>query len=198
MSGKAKQYRDEWEIKMIGVHQSILEMCAGDAVQKRALTRKMTEMENIWQKLVGSHGAYCRAAKVGLSSPESTEYLREKEKLREEILQAVEKALEVEDKDLGSVKRLKKVLEQLKAEVEVSISAQEDFSIEDQLTREAHEEAVDMVQRAMDKMNRYVEVSREAEELIEDTAGDELAGKTTDTFKKHGKHLSQLKLSILK
>ena len=104
MSGKAKQYRDEWEIKMIGVHQSILEMSAAEPIQKRALTRKMTEMENIWQKVVESHGAYCRAAKVGLSSPESTEYLREKEKLREEILQAVEKALEVEDKDLGSVK----------------------------------------------------------------------------------------------
>ena len=198
MSGKAKQYRDEWEIKMIGVHQSILEMSAAETVQKRALTRKMTEMENIWQKLVGSHGAYCRAAKVGLSSPESTEYLKEKEKLREEILQVVEKALEVEDKDLGTVKRLKKVLEQLKAEVEVSISALEDFSVEDQLTREAHEEAVDMVQRAMDKVNRYVEVSREAEELMEDTAGDELASKTTESFKKHGKLLSQLKLSILK
>ena len=142
---------------MIGVHQSILEMRAAEPVQKRALTRKMTEMENIWQKLVGSHAAYCRAANVGLSSPESTEYVKEKEKWREEILQVVEKALEVEDKDLGAVKRLKKVLEQLKAEVEVSISALEDFSTEDQLTREAHEEAVDMVQRANEKMNRYVE-----------------------------------------
>ena len=27
MSAKAKQQRDEWEVKMIGVHQSILEVC---------------------------------------------------------------------------------------------------------------------------------------------------------------------------
>ena len=123
MSGKAKQNRDEWDIKMIGVHQSILEMSAAQPVQKRALSRKMTEMENIWQKLIGSHGAYCRAAKVGLSSTESTEFLKEKERLKEEIIQAVEKALDVEDKDVGTVKRLKKVEEQLKAEVEVSVSA---------------------------------------------------------------------------
>ena len=37
MSGKAKQYRDEWEIKMIGVHQSILEMSASEPVQRELL-----------------------------------------------------------------------------------------------------------------------------------------------------------------
>jgi hypothetical protein len=131
MSGKARQQRDEWELKMIGVHQSILEMSAVVPVQKRALTRKMTELEDIWQKLIGSHGAYCRAAKVGLSSSESTEFLREKEKLKEEAIQVVEKALEVEDKDVGTVRRLKKIVEQHKAEVEVAVSALEEFSSED-------------------------------------------------------------------
>ena len=82
MSGKAKQQRDEWELKMIGVHQSVLEMSAEAPVQKRALSRKLADMESIWQKLIGSHGIYCRAANVGLSSPDSTEFLREKEKLK--------------------------------------------------------------------------------------------------------------------
>ena len=109
-----------------------------------------------------------------------------------------EKVLDVEDKDVGIAKRLRKTVEQLKAEIDIAISALEEFAPEDQLTSDAHEEAVNMVQSANDKLNRYVEVSREAEELMEETAAEELAGKTAEAFKRHGKQLSQLKLQILK
>ena len=45
MSAKAKQQRDEWEVKMIGVHQLILEICGETPVQKRSVTRKLQELE---------------------------------------------------------------------------------------------------------------------------------------------------------
>ena len=74
MSAKAKQQRDEWEVKMIGVHQSILEVCGETPVQKRSVTRKLQELDKIWEKLTSIHAIYCRAANIGLSSPDSTEF----------------------------------------------------------------------------------------------------------------------------
>ena len=198
MSSKAKQQRDEWELKMIGVHQTVLEMCAETPIQKRAVTRKMTVLENIWQKLIESHVNYCRSAEIGFSSSESTEFLREIERLRGKAIQVAEKALEVEDVDVVKARRLRKTVEQLKSEIDVAISTLEEFDVEEQLTRNEHEEAMNMVKGAIDKMNRYVEVSREAEDTMEDTASEELFGKTIEAFKKHWKLLLQLKFKILK
>ena len=197
MSSRAKQQRDEWELKMIGVHQSVLEMCAETPIQKRAVKRKMTDLENIWQKLIESHANYCRSAKIGMSSSESTEFMRAKVELKEEAIQVVEKALDVEDNDVGVARRLRKTVEQLKSEIDISISSLEEIAaVDHQLNREEHEEAVNTVQSAINKMNRYVEVSSEAEELMEETAAGELGGKTAEAFKKHGKLLSQLKFKI--
>ena len=135
MAGKAKQARDEWEIKLLGVHQTLMDMCGLEPIQKRAVTRKMTELDNIWQRLIENHGHYCRAAKIGISSKDSTDFLREKEKLKEEVTQMVETALAIEDVGVGKIKRLKKLIEHLKSDVDIAISTLEDLVTEEKLAK---------------------------------------------------------------
>ena len=69
MSAKAKQLRAELEVKLIGAHQGLLSICAAAPVQKRAVRRKLDELETIWERLVKSHSQYCVTASV---SPTST------------------------------------------------------------------------------------------------------------------------------
>ena len=199
MSSKARQQRDEWEVKMIGAHQSVLEICGETPVHKRSVTRNLQELENIWQKLTSIHAIYCRAANIGLSSQESTEFLKEKKRLREEAIKATEIALEVEDEDQVKVKRLKKTVEQLKTEVENTISTVEEFSAEEVLTREAHDEAIGMVVDATNKMNRYFDLNKEIEEILpEEPTTKAFNEKIVVAFQNHSKALPKLKLDLLK
>ena len=55
-----------------------------------------------------------------------------------------------------------------------------------------------MVQEALDKMSRYVELSTKAEDMMEDPAASALAKSTADTFKEHGAKLMDIKGKILK
>ena len=132
MSGKARQVRDEWKAKLVGASQSLMQVCEVSPLVKRAVTRKMGEMEAIWDKLVKGHSLYCKSAWILLGSSESTEYLRDKARLREEAVQAAETALGegTEDESVAVVKRLKKSVEMLKAEVEFTIPTLTDFSAE--------------------------------------------------------------------
>ena len=198
MTGRTRQIRDEWEAKLVGASQSLMQVCEASPLVRRAVTRKLGEMEGIWEKLVKNHSFYCKSAGIGLGSSDSTEYLRDKAKLREEAVQAAETALgDTEDDSVGVVKRLKKSVEMLKAEVEFTIPTLTDFST-DQLNIEAHQEAMNMVQEALDKTNKYVELSAKAEELMDDPAAAALATSTADTFKEHGAKLMEIKGKILK
>ena len=199
MAGKARQERDEIEGYLVECHQSLLRLCAANPVQKRQVTKQVGELDKIWAKLMRSHSLFCKSTNIGISSTESSEYLRDKGRLKEEALQASETALgeDVEDEASVKVKRLKKVIARLKSEVEFSISSLTDLST-DQLSVEAHEAALVMVQSASDKLNRYVEISDDAEELLDDTAGEALAKATSDSFNVHGAKLMKLKASFLK
>ena len=68
MSGKAKQGRDEWEVKLVEASQSLMQVCEATPLVRRAVTRKIGEMEAIWDKFLRHHGLYCKAAGVGLGS----------------------------------------------------------------------------------------------------------------------------------
>ena len=199
MAGKARQNRDELETRLIGCHQSLLELCGAIPVQKRAVTRKLGEMEAVWDKLIKSHSLHCKSAGISLGSQESSEFLRDKERVREEAIQAAETVLGEDQEDDSAVKekRMKKVIDKLKSEVEFAIPTLTDLST-DQLTVEAHQEAMSMVQEAKDKLNRYEELSGEAEELLDDTAAAALAKSTSDSFKIHGTKLMELRGLFLK
>ena len=156
MSAKAKQLRAEWEVKLIGAHQGLLTICAATPVQKRAVRRKLDELESTWERLVKSHSQYCVSASVSPTSTESVEFMREKEKLREEAIQATESVLgEEEDKTEATRKRIKKHADKLKSYVEANLTTLEGLAGE-QLNREQYEQAMLMVQEPSDKVDRYV------------------------------------------
>ena len=52
MSARAKQQRDEWEVKLVAANQSFLQMCSTIPVQKRAVTRMVTELQAVWDKFI--------------------------------------------------------------------------------------------------------------------------------------------------
>ena len=122
MSAKAKKDRDEMELKLLGAHQAILELCGNSPLQragKRAASRKLGKLENIWEKVVSSHREYCKHAGLGLDSEESKEFIFAKQKLRDEAIFTGKKAQREDDaaSDEGKIKRLKKSVAVLQREV---------------------------------------------------------------------------------
>ena len=197
MSAKAMQLRTDLEVKLIGAHQGLLLLCAEVPVQKRAVRRKLGELETTWEKLVISHSTFCASAQVSPSSNESKEFIREKEKLREEAVQAAETALGEDDKTDVIAKRSKKHSDKLKTFVEANLTSLEELA-NGQLTREQYEETMLMVQELSDKVDRYVELSEDAEELLEGAAATNLAKVTQEASDKHVSRLSQVKLAAMK
>ena len=47
MSGKAKQSRDELVLQLMGVKSSLIQVCQTKPIVKRAVTRKIAELENV-------------------------------------------------------------------------------------------------------------------------------------------------------
>ena len=93
MSGKAEQSRDELVLQLMGVKSSLMQVCQTKPIVKRAVTRKIAELENVWGKLIKCHSAYCKAAGVGIESTESQEFIENQAKLKEEGMQLAETAL---------------------------------------------------------------------------------------------------------
>jgi hypothetical protein len=199
MYGKARQARDELELQFMGVRRSLQHVCETTPPVKRAVTRKVAELEAVWGKLVRSHSLYCKAAGVGVSSTESSEYMEQKALLKEEVLQIAETLLGENVEEASSVvgKRLKKSVELLIAEVEFALPTLTGFTT-DQLNSDAHQEALKMVQETLDKMARYMELCNKAEQLLEETVAETFSKSTSDTYKSHGAKLFDIRRQILK
>ena len=199
MSGKAKQQRDEQELHFTGARRTLQTVCETQPLVKRAVTRKIAELEACWVKLVRYHGAYCKAANIGLGSTESNDFIESKANQKEESLQVAETLLGENEAEDSSVvgRRLKKSVELLIAEVEFALPTLTGFTT-DQLNVDAHQEALKMVQEAMDKLARYMELSTKAEQMLEVTIAEALEKSTGDSYKAHGAKLFDIRRQILK
>ena len=199
MSGKAKQNRDEAEVQFLGVRRGILHACETKPLIRRAVTRKVAELEASWNKLLKTHTLYCTTAGIGLGSAESCEFIDKNANLKEEAIQTAETLLgDNEEEDATLVgKRLKRSVELLIAEVEYTIPTLNGFT-SDELDSEAHDEALSMVQESLDKMKRYVELGEKAEEVLDTTTADDLRKSVSEAHKNHGTKLLEVKRLILK
>jgi hypothetical protein len=70
MSAKAKQARDEWEIKLIACKESLVQVSQATPVVRRTVTKKLTELSSIWAKLQTSHSADMQGLGWGLQRAE--------------------------------------------------------------------------------------------------------------------------------
>ena len=199
MSSNAKKSRDEWETKLIACKETLVQVSQATPLLKRSVTKKLAELTSIWEKLQASHAGFCRHAGVGISSTESREYLRDMGKVKEEGDLAAETALGEEDTDEVTVRRLKRAINTLQSEVGFAIPAIEGLADEDgSLNREAYQQALNLLEGAEDKMGRYVEMSGEAEDLMETGPADALGKKTSELHKVHGTKLMELRGKIAK
>ena len=201
MSAKAKKDRDELELKLIGAHQAILDLCGSSPLQragKRAADRKLGELENIWERLVGSHREYCKHGGLSLDSEESKEFIFAKQKMKDEAIQAVESAQGEDDctSDEAKIKRLKKTVAVLQREVGFNLPALVEFSTE-ALNSEAFKQALEMLDDTENKVRRYVDLGETIEDLIEDATEAEAYAKTVEAAHiQHGTELSKLRGKI--
>ena len=199
MSSKARQDRDEAEVQFMGSRRGLLLACETKPVVRRAITRKIAELEGAWKKLLKCHTIYCKAAGVGLGSIESNEFIDKNVSLKEEAILTAETILgdNVEEDQTLVGKRLQRSVELLMAEVEFTLPTLNNFTT-DQLELDAHEEALSMVQEASDKVNRYVEQCEKAIEALDKDSGEALKIKVDTAYKDHGTKLIEIKRLILK
>ena len=199
MSGKAKQNRDELLLQFMGVRSSLMQVCENTPVIKRAVTRKVTELDSIWSKLIRSHNVYCKAAGIGVVSTESSEFIDQNARQKEEALQLADTVLGDNEEEENTVigMRLQRSVKLLMAEVEFALPTLTGFST-DQLSQESHQEALKLVQENMDKMSRYMEMCTKAEQMLDSATGETLSKSTIDTYKIHGAKLYDIRRQIMK
>ena len=55
MAGKAKDYRDACEVRLLGVYQDLMQVVEEQPVKKRAVTKEREKLEKAWEKLQKSN-----------------------------------------------------------------------------------------------------------------------------------------------
>ena len=60
MAAKAKEYRYELEVRLMGAYCDLLAETDVTPVKKRALTKQMDNLDKVWDKLQKCHAEYCR------------------------------------------------------------------------------------------------------------------------------------------
>ena len=58
MASKAKDYRDECEVKLLGVYQDLMQVVEEQPGKKRAVTKEMEKLKKAWEKLQKGHSDY--------------------------------------------------------------------------------------------------------------------------------------------
>ena len=66
------------------------------------------------------------------------------------------------------------------------------------LSKEAYQQALNLLEGVEDKLSRYVELSEEAEDLLDTTEAEALNKKTSDSQREHGSKLMMLRVKIAK
>ena len=126
MAAKAKEDRDELEVKLICALEELDLAVGGAPKSKRVLELKIREVENIFGSLQKSHALYCQKAKISLGSAESTEYIRGQVKLKVRGIAGARSVIDEGDEATESkafVDKLEGEQFQLKVEVEGKLSS---------------------------------------------------------------------------
>ena len=167
MSAKAKQERDDLEMKLLAMKMTIEDLCGAPSPTKRLVKKRREELRVIWEKMQSKHVNYCRAVNVGMESPESVEFLKRVGKTYNEAEEIVTATLGGEDatEDEVRLKRMKKRVKSLQTEIDLDIPHNLDLA-DTADNAGAHEQAISMLGEAEDKLKRYLEDSCEAEDTL--------------------------------
>jgi hypothetical protein len=184
MATKAKDYRDECEVKLLGVYQDLMEVVGEQPVKKRAVTKEMDKLEKAWEKLQKSHSDYCRHAKVSLTSSESIDFLKGKGKFRREGISAAEAVLGVDEdaEEKHIIQGLGSELFKLKLAIDGDFSALSSLAA-GSLTIEQHEQTKGILGEVEGNLNRYMECSNTLVQSMDSEAGKQKLKESEEFYK---------------
>ena len=94
MSGKAKEDRDLGEIDLIMALESLRSASGVTPLNKRVLRNGIGKVEQSMEKLKKLHSEFCRKSQLSPCSSESLEFLREKGKMYNEVMEAAKVLVE--------------------------------------------------------------------------------------------------------
>ena len=86
MASKAKELRDQQEVKLVGAYYDLMAEVEAKPTKKRVVTREMEKLNKTWAALEKCNADYCRLNKVPVT--ESMEYIKTQGKLRRDALGA--------------------------------------------------------------------------------------------------------------
>ena len=122
MAGKAKEQRDEWEVKLNSTIVALKIAAATEPADKRVIVEKIKKVESTFEKLQRAHCQFCQKSKIGLSSEGSREYLKGQVRLKMASVTAAEEALGETSEEAEAKESLCKLESEL---VQLSIDIQE-------------------------------------------------------------------------
>ena len=88
MSGKAKEHRDLGEIDLIMACERLRSACGVTPLNKRVVRNEMGKVEQSMDKLKKLHSEYCRKSQLSPCSSDSLEFLREKGRMYNDVMEA--------------------------------------------------------------------------------------------------------------
>ena len=158
MSGKAKEHRDLGEIDLIMACESLRSASGVTPLNKRVVRNEMGKVEQSMDTLKKLHSEYCRKSQLSPCSSDSLEFLREKGRMYNDVIDAAGVLVdEGEDADGKKAKeKLENQLQQLKIDVEGKLSYLDSVKSAD-LNPERYARAMDNMEKGEDKLRKYME-----------------------------------------
>ena len=196
MAGKAKEWRDECEIRLISALEE-LEISVTSAPKNRRISElKIQNVESVFEALQRAHSQYCHKAKITLSSSESTDFIRAQVKLKVKGVTAA-RDIVAEGQENSEVLELETKLDgekfQLQVEIEGKIGSLQAMGATTLLTTEQYESILGILEDCEAKLKRFMECSN----LIAAGRTDAEAKKITEDSQKFFKD-NCVKLNTLK
>ena len=197
MAAKAKEYRDELEVKLMGAYWDLVAETEVTPVKKRVLSKQMDNLDKVWDKLQKCHADFCRLNKV--TDTESMEYIRVKGKLRREGIAAARAALGVdEDAEMrNSIAKLEGEMFQLQVDIKGNMSVLTSLT-GTVLRSEQFGQTMDMLGEGERKLRRYMECSEEVAEGKEETESEAIEKNAKGYYETTSSKLLELRGNIVK
>ena len=160
MAGKAKENRDEWELKLITAVEELGVTAGAATVNKRAVEVKIKNVESVFEGLQRAHVIYCQKAKMGLGASESTEFIKNQIKLKMRGVSEAREAAGIIQEDFEGEQlesKMKNKQFMLKADLEGRLTSLESLSSTTLITQEQLSSITDMLEECTDNLNKYME-----------------------------------------
>ena len=200
IAAKAKEARDEWEIKLITALEELELVTTGTApVNKRVVELKVQSVEDIFEKLQKIHAQYCQKAKIGLGSAESIEFIKGQTRLKVKGITEARATLTngEDDKEITEFEAKVKLENfQLKVDIEGKLTSLQAMSSTALLTTVQYSSTMEMLSDCEAKLQKYMEGAALARGGNEDES-KKVNEECQKFFKQQNTKLNELKCTYL-